>query len=154
MRCANDYIGGHYDPLGAIASFGDMYGTYCSTTNQTACEVGDLSGKLGKLTAGTATYVDTTGQLSLYGRYGIIGRSIKIHGSEDVCATIVSAREMAMTKPKVTMLQASFTYPVGGTIYMRQVEGEDTVIFGKMYWVNGLMATENHNWHVHRDQVH
>jgi hypothetical protein len=101
---------------------------------------------------GMMTYLDTTGDLKLFGRYGIIGRSIKIHGTEDVCAKIISSVEMTNTR-KVTMLQASFTYPVGGTIYMRQVEGEDAIIFGKIYWVDSSMATMNHNWHVHINQV-
>jgi Cu/Zn superoxide dismutase len=100
---------------------------------------------------GMMTYLDTTGDLKLFGRYGIIGRSIKIHGTEDVCAKIISSVEMTNTR-KVTMLQASFTYPVGGTIYMRQVEGEDAIIFGKIYWVDSSMATMNHNWHVHINQ--
>lgn len=154
IRCSNDWIGGHYDPLGAVNSLGSSYGTYCSTNNQTACEIGDLSGKLGPLTSGVSRYVDTTGLLKLFGRYGIIGRSVKIHGREDVCATIVSSREMStVNKPKVTMLQSSFTYPVGGTIYMRQVEGEEAVIFGKVYWVTDSMTTMDQKWHVHAAQV-
>lgn len=132
-------------------SLGNDYNNYCSPANQTSCEFGDLSGKLGQLTAGISSYTDTSGDLMLFGRYGIIGRSIKIHGSEDVCATIISSTELSGTS--VVMLQASFTFPVGGTIYMRQVMGEEAVIFGKLFWVTDSLTTEDHNWHVHLNQV-
>lgn len=152
MRCSNDNIGGHYDPFGAVQSLGSNYGTYCNMNNQTACEVGDLSGKLGRLSSGAKTYTETTRNLTLFGTNGIIGRSIKIHGSEDVCATIVSSTE-EQEDAAVTMLQASFTYPVGGTVYMRQVMGERAVIFGKLYWVSASSATMNHRWSIHMNQV-
>ena len=153
MRCSNDNIGGHFDPFGAVQTLGSNYGTYCNMNNQTACEVGDLSGKLGRLSSGAKTYTETTGNLTLFGTNGIIGRSIKIHGSEDVCATIVSSTE-EQGDAAVTMLQASFTYPVGGTVYMRQVMGERAIIFGKLYWVNTTGATMNHRWSIHMNQVY
>lgn len=152
-RCHNDNIGGHFDPLGAKATLGSLYRTFCGPNNQTVCEVGDLSGKVGNLTSGTFNYIDTTGDLTLFGRYGIIGRSIKIHGDEDVCATIYSSTEVMNRNIKVTTLQASFTYPVGGTIYMRQVAGEESVIFGKLFWVTNSQTTMDHKWHVHLNQV-
>lgn len=152
MRCSNDLIGGHFDPLGAVASLGGNYGTYCSPNNQTACEVGDLSGKVGPLMSGVRNYTETSGELVLFGENGIIGRSIKIHGMEDVCATIVSSTELNGS-PTITMLKAAFTYPVGGVVYMRQVMGERAVIFGKLYWVNDSNTTMDHKWSIRMNKV-
>ena len=70
-RCNNDNVGGHYDPLGAVASLGGLYSTYCGMNNQTACEIGDLAGKLGNIpTNGQLSGTERTGMLSLFGRYG------------------------------------------------------------------------------------
>lgn len=153
MRCSNDYIGVRFDPFGAVQSLGSKYGTYCNPNNQSACEVGDLSGKLGHLMAGAQHYNETTGELLLFGTNGIIGRSIKIHGSEDVCATIVSSTERDEEDPTVTMLQAAFPYPVGGVVYMRQVMGERAIIYGKLYWVNDSNPTMNHKWRIYMNKV-
>ena len=148
-RCNNELIGGHFDPFGAISD--PNYSQYCSPSNQTGCEVGDLGGKFGHLRP-TSSFTDTTGDLVLYGRYGIIGRSIKIHGAEDVCATILSSSEVRGSQ-RVTLLQAAFTSPFGGTIFFRQVEGEAVVIFGKVFWTNSGNTTMGHNWHVHENLV-
>ena len=113
--------------------------------------MGDLSGKFGGFSSipHVSTFVDTTGSLALFGRYGIIGRSIRIHGTENVCANILSSTEMN-DNANVVYLQATFVYPFGGTIYMRQVETEDVIIWGKVYWVTDAVATtEGHNWHIH-----
>ena len=154
QRCKDSFIGGHYDPFEVKSASGNMYSTYCNPSNQTGCEVGDLGGKFGPLILTTPqfTRVDNSSQLTLFGRYGIIGRSIKIHGMEDVCATIYSSSEVLEGK-SVTLLQAAFVFPFGGTMYFRQVEGEDVVIFGKIYWVTDTDMTMGHNWHVHLNQV-
>ena len=54
---------------------------------------------------------------------------------------------------RVTTLQASFVYPIGGTIYMRQVAGEEATIFGKLYWVTNSETSTGHPWHIHTNQV-
>ena len=153
QRCKDSFIGGHYDPFEVKSASGNMYSTYCNPSNQTGCEVGDLGGKFGPLIPTTQfSRVDNSSQLTLFGRYGIIGRSIKIHGMEDVCATIYSSSEV-IEGISVTLLQAAFVFPFGGTMYFRQVEGEDVVIFGKIYWVTDTDTTMGHNWHVHLNQV-
>ena len=147
-RCSNDIVGPHFDPLNANA---DTNYTNLCMQDDSACEIGDLSGKFGSLTP-TLMGTDNTGDLKLYGRYGIIGRAVKIHGNEDVCGTIYSSTEM-MDGSNVALLQASFVYPFGGTMYFRQVQGESAVIFGKIFWTTGSDNTMGHNWHVHLNQV-
>ena len=149
MRCGNSYIGGHFDPFNAKSN--PDYSTDCNPQNITACEVGDLAGKLGSLEP-SLLRTDNTGDLTLYGRYGIIGRAVKIHGEEDVCGTIYSSSEMDSSRT-VTLLQASFINPFAGTIFFRQVEGESTVIFGKIFWTSNSSTTMEHKWHVHVNQV-
>ena len=156
-RCNNDNVGGHYDPLGAVASLGGLYSTYCGTNNQSACEIGDLAGKLGNIpTNGQLSGTDRTSMLSLFGRYGIIGRSVKIHlvnsHNEDACATIRLNTEFDDSTTVIT-LSATFISPVAGTIYLRQIANEDVAIFGKVFWVDRENSTASHNWHIHRDMV-
>lgn len=152
IRCSTDQIGGHYDPLMAVEAEGSNYKTACSN-NASKCEIGDLSGKFGPIPIEPSTYTDETGLLTLSGRYGIIGRSIKFHGMQDagndVCTTILSTNEVK-NGASATILKASFIYPVAGSIYMRQVEGEATRMWGKVYWVTDeANITVQHDWHIH-----
>ena len=149
MRCDNKFIGSHFDPLNAKDN--PDYAIDCSEDNLTACEIGDLSGKFGSLTP-MFSGIDDSGDLTLYGRYGIIGRSVKIHGTEDVCGTIYSSSEMGSSRT-VAFLQATFINPFAGTIFFRQVEGESAVIFGKIFWTTNSSTTMGHKWHVHLNQV-
>lgn len=148
-RCNNGFVGGHFDPFEAALN-NPNYAMECQD-NQTDCEVGDLSGKFGPLLPQLSA-TDNTGNLVLYGRYGIIGRAVKIHGTEDVCATIYSSSEVVDNRD-VAFLQASFVYPFGGTIFFRQVDGESVVMFGKIFWTTNSTTTMGHNWHVHINQV-
>ncbi len=54
-----------------------------------------------------------------------------------------------LTGAEVTLLKSSFVDPIGGSIYFRQVEGEDVQIWGKLFWTNDSPTTLNHNWHIH-----
>lgn len=75
--CSGAEVGGHYDPLDAINN--PNYDNDCNPNNASACEVGDFSGKLGNLRNDQQwqTFVDS--ELTLYGPYSIIGRSLVIH---------------------------------------------------------------------------
>ena len=152
-RCLNDYVGGHYDPF-MVRSNPD-YNTDCSPDNLTQCEVGDLTGKFAQIDETRTTYYDTSGQLQLGGRYGVVGRSIVIHegnGENFVCATIRSTTEESEDAEVVT-LSATFIAPVGGVMYLRQVNNEHAIMFGKVFWVDGTNSTQNHNWHIHENIV-
>lgn len=152
-RCSNDNIGGHFDPM--MQADNPQYSMLCNSTNQARCEIGDLAGKLGNIPmSGALDGTDTTKMLTLFGRYGIIGRSIKIHKvddqNRDACATIRINTEFENT-PVIT-LAATFVSPYAGVIYLRQVGDEDVAVFGKIYKVNDT-TTLGHNWHIHQNLV-
>ena len=42
---------------------------------------------------------------------------------------------------------------MAGTVYFRQVEGEDVQIWGKFYWTRDQPTTMAHNWHIHENAV-
>ena len=54
---------------------------------------------------------------------------------------------------EVALLQATFTYPLAGVIYFRQFGDEDTAIWGKLYWANNAVRTENHTWYITQTAV-
>ena len=94
----------------------------------------------------------------LFGRNGILGRSVALFnsdGSETVsCATIRSgAEDKSGTDQDAVVLQATFTYPIAGTVYFRQFGDEPVAIFGKVFWVRDMNTTLGHNWHVHMNVV-
>lgn len=66
--------GGHLDPY-------DNGGTGCNTTDQASCEVGNLSGKHGKMTgpAFTASYVDEYVSITPGEQASVVERSIVVH---------------------------------------------------------------------------
>lgn len=47
------------------------------------------------------------------------------------------------------MLQSTLIIPVAGTIYMKQVVGEDVQMWGKLFWTDDTNTTVEHNWHIH-----
>ena len=148
-RCLNNYVGGHYDPFAVRSN--PNYTNDCRPDNPLECEVGDLTGKFGQLRNGRSENTDNTSLLDLGGRFGIVGRSIVVHdsnGTNFVCATIRSVKEVEQ-RAEVVTLSSTFISPVAGTIYVRQVAGENAIIFGKVFWVNLTGTTERHNWHVH-----
>ena len=53
----------------------------------------------------------------------------------------------------VSVLQSTFVYPIAGVIYFKQVEGEEVQIWGRVFWVNGMGDTVDHNWHIHQRNV-
>lgn len=75
---------GHYNPYN-VNLLGD-YGSMCSADNQFRCELGDLSGKHGKISIRTSTgekqkYFFSDMQLPLSGPQSVVGKSITIHGA-------------------------------------------------------------------------
>jgi len=87
--CSAQSVGGHFDPT--------RQGTACTTNGDwSKCEVGDLSGRHGKLAgAGSATVTVEVSdeQITLSGANSIVGKSIVIHdatGARVACADIVA----------------------------------------------------------------
>ncbi len=53
----------------------------------------------------------------------------------------------------VTTLEARLISPIAGTIYMRQMVGRNAAIWGKLFSINDMDTTVNHNWHIHETAV-
>lgn len=66
-----------------------------------------------------------------------------------VAATIFIDAEENTPPPTTYIYTATFFSPVAGTIYFRQVEGAETVVFGKLYHVTDSETTSGHTWAVH-----
>eukprot|EP00462_Mataza_sp_D1_P007373 CAMPEP_0175123458 /NCGR_PEP_ID=MMETSP0087-20121206/2257_1 /TAXON_ID=136419 /ORGANISM="Unknown Unknown, Strain D1" /LENGTH=742 /DNA_ID=CAMNT_0016405157 /DNA_START=24 /DNA_END=2252 /DNA_ORIENTATION=- len=88
-RCRS--TGGHFNPLNIpMASYADT----CQPTNQTGCEVGDMTGKHGPLMIDGLVTTKLDLQLPLSGPNTIVGRSVAVHSHLDpanrfACADIV-----------------------------------------------------------------
>ncbi|XP_011270085.1 hypothetical protein CAOG_08503, partial [Capsaspora owczarzaki ATCC 30864] len=145
--CSAPSTGGHYDPFAAAAS--PTYATNCnpaSGTKLSSCEIGDLSGKWGKLTYAPMYIQDPS--VTLFGPRSIMGRSVVVHLASSarwVCASIGYPKQ-------VKVVRADFTgSPVSGSITLRQsVEDPDgeTTILTNLVRTDGGALSQN-PWHVH-----
>ena len=136
VRCGASYTGGHFDPTDRLGAAGDRYSEFCSPSNRTACEYGDLSGRYGRLTNGTFTNEDS--DLSLNGIQGILYRSVVIHmadGARYVCATIEPTSSLDST---VTAIAVFYGNLISGNVYFFQqdADSESTKIFVDLSPVN------------------
>lgn len=101
-RCQS--VKGHYNPYQVDLS--GSYTSMCSAENQFRCELGDLSGKHGKLTirandGRSVKYFFSDMQLPLSGPQSIVGKSIVIHeansgGARLSCADIMLKKELSV----------------------------------------------------------
>ena len=105
--------GGHFNPFGIDPTI-----AHDSGSSMDKYEVGDLSGKYGKLTdlnEFESEVVDP--MITLFGKNSVVGRVIVIHNSPRptrwTCANI-----KLQGRPQVTAI-ATFTYPVAGRIIFR-----------------------------------
>ena len=136
MRCGPTYTGGHFDPTNRLGAARGRYSEYCSPSNITACEYGDLSGRYGRLTNGTTDYEDS--DLNLNGIDGILYRSVVIHmanGARYVCATIEPTTSLDST---ITARAAFYGNLISGNVYFFQQDAssESTKIFVDLSPVN------------------
>ncbi|XP_052772106.1 uncharacterized protein LOC128211398 isoform X2 [Mya arenaria] len=123
-RCQS--AGGHYNPY-KVDLNGD-YMTHCNNENHFRCELGDLSGKHGKInvrssSGGKMKYFFSDMQLPLSGPQSIIGKSITIHDANSAgerlsCANIYEKkrRVVKISKWSAALGQGSPT----GTITFSQ----------------------------------
>ncbi|XP_062401685.1 uncharacterized protein cusr [Sardina pilchardus] len=147
-RCANDDIGGHWNPFGVNVS-SPAYPTGPGSTHD-LYEVGDLSSKHGFL-AGMMEFERsfTDWHLPLFGRNSIVGRSMVLHeldGARYACSSIGYPGA-------VTVGRAIFQYPVVGTALLTQLtsdpDSDVSVFLDLSYGANSTAGTTGHNWHVH-----
>ncbi|XP_060698253.1 uncharacterized protein cusr [Hemiscyllium ocellatum] len=147
--CANDNLGGHWNPFGKVPS-GALYPQNANETHD-QYEIGDLSKRHGFLTnlnTFESTFKDWN--LPLFGRNSIVGRSVVIHhpnSSRWLCATIGYLSE-------VTTAVAIFTSPVSGRIIFQQLKSNpysDLSIFMDLSYTNSSTpATTGHLWRIHK----
>ena len=91
--------GPHYNPRGISTNEPTLYAKYCNPSNQTGCEIGDLSGKSSQLDFinGQATLLYSDTELPLrVNTFGesVVGRSVVVHekdggGRRIACANIL-----------------------------------------------------------------
>ncbi len=115
------------------------------------CEIGDLSGKFGRLNA-SGRLDATDPNLSLHGFFGIIGRSIVLHrgnGDRYACANIDYPPSDA-----VELLYSPFRTIFTGNIYFRQhTDAFTSTVYADLVRIDGTEDSTGHNWHVHESPV-
>jgi Cu/Zn superoxide dismutase len=143
--CGPDSVGGHYNPLNVPLPYPS--GSCVDGT----CEVGDLSGKHGKITSATFKESYDDASLPLFGKNSVVGRSIVIHASDGArmaCADIAYPSS-APTRIVVT----TFVAPLKGTITFMQLaddpRSETSVLVNILNAEEGTTSA-NHKWHVHQ----
>ena len=146
--------GGHYDPLGVGDAPG--YRDDCAA-DPARCEVGDLSGRHGRLTASPSPAQFTDPALSLFGVFSVVGRSIVIHdenGTRLLCANI------GYPTTEGGVLYSQFRDEFAGNIYFRQHgtsaggDGSSASVYVDLVRYNESAPTsEGHNWHVHESPI-
>ena len=151
-RCMS--VSGHYNPYGVDLT--GNYGTECSSGNPLRCEVGDLSGKHGKLSVRSATngmqrafFTDV--DLPLSGPLSIVGKSVVIHeanngGGRLSCANIYEVPER---KVKVSKWYQNSASSVSGSVSMYEnSQGALSGVTSVMFNLQSLAGQAN-GCHVH-----
>ena len=141
-RCAAS--GGHFDPLNASSSLN--YSSECSVASSELCEVGDLSGKHGSLSAVSGRFLNvflTDTYLPLSGVNSIIGRSVVFHnssGNRIACSNILELSSRSAV--------AEFNYMgVRGQVRFDQSSPWDSVVVDvNLTGLNGIAG----GYHVHK----
>ena len=147
--CSFESVGDHFDPTMAISQMN--YSLLCAA-NDSMCEVGDLSGKFGRLNSTSMIVVTfNDSYLPLYGVHSIVGRSVVIHrgdGSRWVCANIEYPSD-------VTVAYSPFRNVLVGNIYFIQpyMPMDLTTVFTKLSNISGSLSSVGHNWHVHERAI-
>lgn len=155
-RCTSISAGGHYSPLPTNVSA--PYATECNPSYSqrfTSCEVGDISGKLGKLTGNYFSGWDYN--LPLFGRFSVAGRSIVIHRSTGevwACATLSYPNEQPVTTYVANFTDSSnvFTGSIIITQPFNNSDAESTILV-KLAYKDGAASSSSHNFHVHVNAV-
>ncbi|CAH1783697.1 unnamed protein product [Owenia fusiformis] len=149
-RCAS--CQGHYNPYSV-----DLSATYssCSSSNQLRCEVGDLSGKHGKIGIGNSGsglwyhnfYTDI--DLPLNGPQSIVGRSVTIHAKDSGASRLACANIHLENAVKVRV-STWVTSPPDGEVAIEQSTLFDPTILSVGF--TGL-AQEISSYHVHEFSI-
>ncbi|OWF38323.1 Superoxide dismutase [Cu-Zn], chloroplastic [Mizuhopecten yessoensis] len=153
QRCSS--VGGHYNPYSV--DLGGNYGQQCNPNNQLRCELGDLSGKHGKLNVRTQLggktrmfFTDT--DLPLSGPNSVLGRSIVIHNANSGAPRLACAN-LYNTPTRITKLEnwskSSYT---GTTVFNSNTPGfldGPTSVSINLMGLDGMAS----GYHVHKYPV-
>lgn len=144
--CGSSEVGDHYDPLNARDD--PNYDENCNMSNPSACEVGGLTRKVGRIRSDTVQQTFVDNQLDLYGSNSVIGRSLALHYPEEpnnrfICANI---------EPhgcKVKNLRAAFDNGrIQGDVVVRHASGtESAKIFVDLFQL-GTPNDGNTSWNL------
>ena len=151
--CSASLTGGHYDPLGA--NLQPNYTAICAV-DQRNCEIGDLSGKFGRLNVSDTSVAYTDPFLSLYGEYSIIGRSVVIHlsnGTRLVCANVGYPTD-GQTNAQTDILYSPFRNDFAGDVFFRgHTDNVTASVYTDLLRLTGSSNSQGHNWHVHENPL-
>ena len=143
---ACNLVGGHYDPLNRAEN--GSYTQLCMA-DPSFCEVGDLSGRLGNL-PNRQRYqnVFEDAELTLFGPYSSIGRSVVLHRAADgvrvACANLGLQGTGCVLED---ILRADFGQDsvISGSVVIRKAQGTAYVIvYADLY----STMTGNYNWNL------
>lgn len=157
-RCMS--VQGHYNPYAV-----DLTGNYvsqCSASNPLRCELGDLSGKHGKLSVRAASGIMqrdffTDIDLPLTGDLNILGRSIVIHAANSSGARLSCANIYTIPNRKVVVKTGTWlaesTSSIDGSFTMeRKTEGSIDGTTDVNIQLSGLASMAG-GYHVHVNPV-
>ena len=138
--CQSLHLGDIFDPRNAMKIA--KYGSTCTISNHSACAVGDLAGKYGRL---NGIFEKSDDNLYLSGPESIFGRSLTIQNSTGdiiACATI---RSVSSVKTVVGIFRA-VSPGIAGTIVLRQSganPSSDTSVDIKLVLVDARSESKN-----------
>jgi Cu/Zn superoxide dismutase/Na+-transporting NADH:ubiquinone oxidoreductase subunit NqrD len=142
---------GHFNPLNAAGTC-----TPSVATNNSICEVGDLSGKHGSFVSTTASATYTDVNLPLFGKNSVVGRSIVIHDNTGARYACASIGYPSMVRTVVSTFNGPEIY---GTITMKQdaamSSAETTILvdLNRMDSAGNTVTSTGHGWHAHVTSV-
>lgn len=157
--CSPGSVGGHFNPFDVDVNTSPANGT----GSDDQYEVGDLSGRYGNPLNGQTSVgvTEMDSNLPLRGPLSVVGRSIVIHKADSsrwLCGNIVE--DTAITKGVMYKAKATFSNgTIQGTITLMQYAYPDggmsdtDVIVDLFYAQNQSQTSNDHNWHVHENQV-
>ena len=143
---------GHYNPR-TVNTSNPNYATLCNGNSPLQCEVGDLSGKGGKMDFNEyreqLLYTDTDLPISLINDISIANRSIVIHDA-NMSSTRIACGNLIPVKPRKATAKFSGEGGVTGTIkFIQTSRFSHTKVLVKLTGLQGLAD----GYHVHETPV-
>nr|QDX46957.1 superoxide dismutase [Azumapecten farreri] len=153
QRCSS--VGGHYNPFSV--DLGGNYAQQCNSANQLRCELGDLSGKHGKINVrtqlgGKTRMFFTDIDLPLSGPNSVLGRSIVIHNANSGAPRLACANIYNMPTRITKLKNWSKSSYTGTTVFNSNTPGflgGPTSVSINLMGLDGMAS----GYHVHKYPV-